>query len=259
MVESSQLPEIPANHKPIAQEIIYRAFVLPSLTGQFERIRLAMHGQVPSPQHGPLIVYLTHTSWWDAYMLFLISYRLLANGFQNYIMMEAKQLRVYRFFAWCGAFSIDRTLPGEAERSVRYITAQLRERQDRCLWIFPQGRIAPANRRPLVLYPGIARIVAQTGHATLLPVALRYEFRGTQKPEAFIACGPCHQVETGDSETATLEHLTKRLTTIADQLHADLCAEQFEGYQTILTGRQGLNHWLDSLRMRMMRRSTNSK
>jgi chlorobactene lauroyltransferase len=146
MVEPGLLPEIPANHKPFAQEIIYRAFVLPSLTGQFQRVRLAMHGQVPSPQQGPLIVYLTHTSWWDAYMLFLISYHLLANGFQNYIMMEAKQLRVYRFFAWCGAFSIDRTIPGDAERSIRYIVDQLQARPGRCLWIFPQGRIAPVGR-----------------------------------------------------------------------------------------------------------------
>jgi chlorobactene lauroyltransferase len=204
-------------------------------------------------------VYLTHTSWWDAYMLFLISYHLLANGFQNYIMMEAKQLRVYRFFAWCGAFSIDRTIPGDAERSIRYIVDQLQARPGRCLWIFPQGRIAPVGRRPLVLYPGIARILAQTGTATLLPVALRYEFRGTQKPEAFIYCGPCHQVEQDATDIVLLEQLTQRLTTAANQLHADVCEEQFDGYQTILTGHQGLNHWLDSLRMRMMRRSATSK
>jgi chlorobactene lauroyltransferase len=259
MVDTGQLPEIPANHKPFAQEIIYRAFVLPSLTGQFQRIRLAMQGHIPTPQQGPLIVYLTHTSWWDAYMLFLISYHLLANSFQNYIMMEAKQLRVYRFFAWCGAFSIDRAIPGDAERSIQYIVGQLRERPDRCLWMFPQGRLAPASRRPLLLYPGIARILAQTGSATLLPVALRYEFRGTQKPEAFIYCGSCHQIEQGAAETALLEQLTQRLTLAADQVHADVCEERFDGYQTILTGRQGLNHWLDSLRMRMTRRSASSK
>jgi chlorobactene lauroyltransferase len=248
-------PEIPANHKPVAQEIIYHTLVLPSVQKQFHRVRVAIDGPVPQLQNGPLIVYLTHASWWDAYMLFLLYYRVLHGGYQNYIMMEAKQLRAYRFFAWCGAFSIDRTTPGDAERSIGYIANRLRERNDRCLWIFPQGRIAPPDRRPLVLFPGIARIIAQTGGVTLWPVALRYEFRGNQQPEIFIRCGPVHY-ETGQtSEGELVEKLSQCLTNAADRLRDDLLENRLDAYQTLLAGRHGLNHWFDSMRMRLSGRS----
>ncbi|GAB4109376.1 MAG: lysophospholipid acyltransferase family protein [Roseiflexaceae bacterium] len=249
-------PEIPANHIPIAQEVIYRTIVLPAVQKEFHRVRVLIDGPLPQLSNGPLIVYLTHSGWWDAYMLFVIYYLVLNQGFQNYIMMEAKQLRAYRFFAWCGAFSIDRKIPGDVDRSISYIANRLRERRERCLWIFPQGRIVPADRRPLIAYPGIARIVQQAGAATLWPVALRYEFRGEQQPEAFIRCGPFHTVtadQAFDPDALTAEIAT-RLTANADALRDDILADQrerIEAYRVLLRGREGINRWFDGLLARL--------
>ncbi len=256
---SDPQPEIPANHMPLAQEIIWRTLVLPALRNEFSRVRIKIDGPIPRPEAGPLIVYLTHSAWWDAYMLFLLYYRVLEQGFQNYIMMEAKQLRAYRFFAWCGAFSIDRKIPGDVDRSIGYIANRLRERRDRCLWIFPQGRIAPADRRPLVAFPGIARVAVQCGGATLWPVALRYEFRGEQQPEALIYCGPAHIADTNIPEAALVDEIRIRLTTAADRLRDDILAEQLDDYQVLLQGRQGINRWFDDLRAQLSGQSVNRK
>jgi chlorobactene lauroyltransferase len=244
-------PEIPASHIPAAQELIYRALVLPAVRREFHRVRVRVDGPIPSLADGPLIVYLTHSAWWDAYMLFLISYLLLPKGYQNYIMMEAKQLRAYRFFTWCGAFSIDRKIPGDAERSIAYIANRLRERPERCLWIFPQGRITPTDRRPLVAFPGIARIATQAGGATLWPVALRYEFRGEQQPEALIYCGAPHTIAATANEADLTEEVGARLTTAADTLRDDVLGERLGSYQVLLRGRDGINRWFDSWRSQL--------
>jgi chlorobactene lauroyltransferase len=255
MIDSADpRPEIPADHRPLAQELIYRALVLPAVRREFHRVRIRVEGPVPHPADGPLVVYLTHSAWWDAYMLFLLYDMVLGRGVQNYIMMEARQLRAYRFFAWCGAFSIDRDIPGDAERSIAYVAGRLRERRERCRWRFPQGRIVPPDRRPLTLFPGIARVVRQAGGATLWPVALRYEFRGEQQPEALIRCGPLHYA-TGDmAEDRLLADVGERLTANADALRDDLLSDRIGQYQVLLRGRQGINRWFDGLRARWLRR-----
>ncbi|MDZ4721148.1 MAG: lysophospholipid acyltransferase family protein [Roseiflexaceae bacterium] len=259
MLESADpQPEIPANHIPIAQEIMYRTLVIPAMRREFHWVRICVDGPIPRPADGPLVIYVTHGSWWDAYMLFLLYYRVLGGGFQNYIMMEAKQLRAYRFFAWCGAFSIDRKIPGDADRSLAYIANRLRERHDRCLWIFPQGRIAPTDRRPIVAYPGIARVVKQAGGATLWPVALRYEFRGEQQPEVLIRCGPLHYAAGDVEEEALTEEVRQRLTSAADQLRDDTLADTFDHYHMLLRGRDGINRWFDDWRARLAGRKPSS-
>jgi chlorobactene lauroyltransferase len=244
---STTQPEIPARHIPVAQEILYRAIVLPAVRGTFHCVRAHVDGPVPHPADGPLIIYLTHSAWWDAYMLFLISYRLLRSAFQNYIMMEARQLRRWRFFAWCGAFSIDRSAPGDVERSIGYSAERLRERQGRCLWIFPQGRIVPPDRRPLRIYPGIARVIRQTGGALLWPIALRYEFRGNQRPEALIRCGPAHYVNPKGSTASLTREVGRQLTATADLLRDDWLNNRIEEYPVLVSGRKGLNDHFDQL------------
>jgi 1-acyl-sn-glycerol-3-phosphate acyltransferase len=252
-------PAIPARHIPLAQELLWRAIILPSLWSTFSAARAFVEGRLPRPADGPLIVYLTHNAWWDAYMLFLIRYAVLGGGWQHYAMMEEKQLRSFRFFAWCGAFSIDPADPGDARRSLAYISRRLRERRDRCLWIFPQGRIVPADRRPLVVYPGLARIVRQTGGATLCPVALRYEFRGEQRPEVFIRIGPAHRA-SGDTKTAALTaDIRARLTCAADALREEVLHERLERYQEIMRGRPGIDRVTEALLRLLPRRAPRAR
>ncbi len=239
-------PTIPAHRNALGKELIYRTLVLPACRSMFDRVWLHIAGPVPHPSEGPVIVYMNHPGWWDGYMAFLLDKIVLNERFQSYIMMEEKQLRIYRFFTWCGAFSVDRRRPGEAERSIAYISRLLRERRDRMLWILPQGRIVPNDRRPLKVYPGIARIAKQAGDVLFWPVALRYEFRGEQRPEAFIRVGPPHTSDLTAPEEAIVADVQARLTAAVDALRDEVNEERLEAYRVLLRGKRDISRlWAD--------------
>jgi chlorobactene lauroyltransferase len=240
-------PAIPARRNRLGKELIYRTLVLPACWSMFSRVWLKVEGPLPHPADGPLVVYMNHPGWWDGYMAFLLDKRVFRERLQSYIMMEEKQLRAYRFFTLCGAFSVDRR-PGEAERSIGYISRLLRERRDRILWILPQGRIAPNDRRPITVYPGAARVALRADGALLWPVALRYEFRGEQQPEAFVRVGPPHRAEPGDNEQSLTATIQARLTTAVDALRDEVNGERLEGYRVLLEGRPGINRLFDGWR-----------
>ena len=178
-------------------------------------------------------------------MAFLLDKRVFRERLESYIMMEEKQLRAYRFFTLCGAFSVDRRRAGEADRSVGYISRLLRERRNRILWILPQGRIAPNDRRPLTVFPGAARVALRSGDALLWPVALRYEFRGEQQPEAFIRAGPPHRAQPGMDEQQLTLAIQRQLTAAVDALRDEVTNDQLDGYRELLSGRPGINRVLD--------------
>lgn len=248
-------PHIPAHHSRIAEEAIYRLLVQWPTWTQFDRVWLKIEGPLPRPADGPLIGYLNHPSWWDGYMAFLLHRELFRRAYENYLMMDERQLRLYRFFSWIGVFSVSLTDHREAARSVTYIGRRLRERRDRCLWIFPQGKLTPNDRRPLVVYPGIARIVQHAGGATLLPVALRYEFRNEQRPEAFIRLGPAHRADANFDEQLLTDDIQRRLTASVDALRDDVLNNQLDGYRVLMQGRPGINRVFDAMSRVLPRRS----
>src|SRR5262245_14366401 len=145
-------PAIPARHNAVMEGLIYRFLVRRSVWSHFERVWLKVEGPLPHPADGPLIVYLNHPAWWDGYMAFILSREVLHGRFRSYLMMEERELRRYRFFAWCGCFSVERENARSAVGSLLYISHILAQRRSRALWIFPQGEIAPNDRRPLAVY-----------------------------------------------------------------------------------------------------------
>jgi 1-acyl-sn-glycerol-3-phosphate acyltransferase len=243
---NSDQPAIPARHNRLGDALVYWGLVRWAIWSHFDRVWLKVEGSLPA--EGPLIFYLNHPSWWDGYMAFVLNRVALCDRFQSYLMAEEKQLRRYRFFAWSGAFSVDRQDARSATRSVAYISRILRERRDRALLIFPQGEITPNDRRPLMTFPGVAWIARRAGGATLWPVALRYEFRGEQRPEAFIRAGPAHHVSANaDARRLTVE-VGQRLTTACDALRDEVTEGRLDEYRVLLRGRSGVNRVFDAVR-----------
>jgi 1-acyl-sn-glycerol-3-phosphate acyltransferase len=246
------LPTIAAGHRPLGAALVYWALVRWGIWSHFDRVWLKVVGPLPHAADGPLIVYLNHPSWWDGYMCFLLNRVVLRDRFQGYLMMEEPELRRYRFFAWAGCFSVDRHNARSAARSVAYISRLLGARRDRSLYIFPQGEITPNDRRPLAAYPGVAHIARRAGGATLWPVALRYEFRGEQRPAAFIRAGPAHYTPpNSENPRALTGEIERRLTVATDALRDEVNAGRLDGYQTLLRGRSGVNRVFDALRGRL--------
>jgi 1-acyl-sn-glycerol-3-phosphate acyltransferase len=241
-------PAIPARHHFLGGQLVYWALVRWAIWSHFDHVWLAIDGQLPRSEQGPLIGYLNHPSWWDGYMAFVLNRAVLRDRFEPYLMMEERELRRYQFFAWCGAFSVDRHDPRSAMRSVAYIGRLLATRRSRSLWIFPQGTITPNDRRPLAAYSGVAHVARRAGGATLWPVALRYEFRGEQRPDAFIRAGPAHHVPADADARALTAEIAGRLTAACDTLRDDVAAERLDGYRPLLRGRPGVNRVFDAAR-----------
>jgi 1-acyl-sn-glycerol-3-phosphate acyltransferase len=248
MPNHPDLPAIPARRNWLGDRIIYWALVRWGVWSHFDRVWLKAVGPLPHPADGPLIVYLNHPSWWDGYICFLLNRLVLRDRFEGFLMMEEPELRRYRFFTWAGCFSVDRHDTRSAARSVAYIGRQLAARRRRSLYIFPQGAIAPNDRRPLAIYPGIAHIARRAGGATLWPVALRSEFRGEQRPEAFIRAGPPHHAPAGADPRAVVSEVEQRLAGAADALRDEVVGDRLAEYRTLLRGRAGVNRVFDTLR-----------
>jgi 1-acyl-sn-glycerol-3-phosphate acyltransferase len=249
-MNSPDLPAIPARRNRLGEALIYWALVRWAVWSHFDRVWLKVEGPLPHPADGPLIIYSNHPSWWDGYMCFLLTRMVLRGRFEAYLMMEEPQLRRYRFFTWAGCFSVDRDAPRSAARSVAYIGRLLAARRARALAIFPQGAIAPNDRRPLNIYAGVAHVARRAGGATLWPVALRYEFRGEQRPEVFIRAGPAHHAPADVDARALTVEVTRRLTTAADALRDDVTEGRLDEYRVLLRGRAGVNRLWDAVRGR---------
>jgi 1-acyl-sn-glycerol-3-phosphate acyltransferase len=241
-------PAIPARHSRAGGALIYWGLVRSALWSHFARVWLRAEGPIPTPADGPLIFYLNHPSWWDGYLALVLSRMVLRDQFQTFCMMDEGELRRYRFFSWIGAFSVDRRDARSAMRSVAYISRLLAERPGRALAIFPQGEITPNDRRPLAMFSGLAHVARRAGGATLWPVALRYEFRGEQRPEAFIRAGPAHYARAdADPRTITAD-AAARLTAACDALRDEMIGGRLDEYRVLLRGRLGPDKLLDAAR-----------
>lgn len=183
----------------------------------------------------PLIIYANHSSWWDGLTTFEIS---RAAKFDEFVMMEEKQLKNLSLFRKLGAFSVVRENPREAVKSINYAARLLKENSRRTLWIFPQGEILPNDTRPLKFFHGLSRIIEKIGKCTVVSAAMRYEFLGNYKPEvlAKIDKPEIFSIDKNDNNYDAKE-MTRRfenqLTKTLDDLKSDILTKNLQGYENI--------------------------
>jgi 1-acyl-sn-glycerol-3-phosphate acyltransferase len=151
----------------------------------------------------------------------------------SFVMMEEKQLKTLFLFRKLGAFSVIRENPREAVKSINYAANLLKIKQDRVVWIFPQGEILPNDIRPLVFYNGISKIVEKVENCYVLPIAFRFEFLGKWKPEVFVKIGKADFIESGSLKELT-KYLALRLTETLDGLKQEIIENKTKQYQNLL-------------------------
>lgn len=181
----------------------------------------------------PLIIYANHSSWWDG----LIILEVLSNfKFDNFVLMEEKQLRKLRFFRRLGAFSVVRENPREAKKSIEYSVKILTEKINRTLLIFPQGEILHNDIRPLGFFNGLSEIIEQSGNCLVCPLVIRYEFRGNFKPEIFITIGEPRAFNFADKITRkkVTKELEEAMTFYLDDLKSNLINNDTAHFTKIL-------------------------
>jgi 1-acyl-sn-glycerol-3-phosphate acyltransferase len=138
-------------------------------------------------RQGPLLLVSNHCSWWDPLVAIHVTERLLAG--EGYAMMDAKNLERLPFFSLIGAFGVDLSKPSDGASAIRY-AAGLLDKPGRLLWVFPQGRERPSSVRPLDFRPGSGEIARVAKVPGTIPVGIRYEFGGEERPELWLSFGP---------------------------------------------------------------------
>ena len=177
----------------------------------------------------PLIIYANHSSWWDGLIAFKIS---RAANLDSFIMMEEKQLKKLPFFRKLGAFSVIRDSPREAFTSINYAAKLLSEKSNRCLWIFPQGKILPNNKRPINFSPGVCAIIKKLKNCAVISFALKYEFLNNYKPDIFTMFGDLEEIHNTKTLSAREKALCleKNLTDLLEKLNSDINNQNLKNY-----------------------------
>ncbi|MEZ5425576.1 MAG: lysophospholipid acyltransferase family protein [Pyrinomonadaceae bacterium] len=181
----------------------------------------------------PLISFANHSSWWDGLILFEL---FTGFSFENYVLMEEKNLRRFWLFRKLGAFSIVPGDPRETLKSLNYAVKLLKENPKTNLLVFPQGSIIPNDKRPVKFYNGLARIIEKAGTCSVLPIALRYEFLEDFKPTVFINVGKIKHFEnkTFGSEISLTDFLEKKLTEVLDEVVSKIINQDFNNFIKLL-------------------------
>jgi 1-acyl-sn-glycerol-3-phosphate acyltransferase len=141
---------------------------------------------------GPLLVALSHSSWWDPILGMHLAWRFTPSRL-GFAPMDAAQLRRFNFFRRLGVFGIDPDSPESGTQMVQFLEAAFARHPRPSLWITPQGRFADP-RAPLVVRPGAAAVAARLSAGgsganpagpgvRVLAVAVEYPFWSDRRPE----------------------------------------------------------------------------
>ena len=197
---------------------------------------------------GPVLIVSNHTSWWDPLVvLYLTEHTLRCDG---HAMMDAGNLLRLPFFAMVGAFGVDLANPSDGAGAMRY-AARLLSAPGRMVWVFPQGRERPVTERPLGFRAGSAE-VARVARCVTVPIGLRYEHRGAERPELLMSIGQALPW-TKDVTAARAAH-EAAVTARLDALDAALREGGTEGFEVLeATGPGAAARWAERALVAMTR------
>lgn len=102
--------------------------------------------------------------------------------------MEDKQMQQYTFFSKIGAFSINLENPRASIQSLRYAVKSL-ERENSCLFIYPEGTITPASDSAPDFKGGLAWLYTKTENVDYVPIHIYAHFLRSSKPELYLSIG----------------------------------------------------------------------
>ncbi len=157
------------------------------LRRRFGHVRVqGLHHLEAALRAGPVLAVSNHCSWWDPLVVLVLAEHCGADG---RAMMDARNLRRLPFFRLLGAFGVDLDDRADGALALRSAARHL-SAPGRLLWIFPQGRERPEDPRPLGFRPGSAMVARLARASVTIPVALRYVFAGSERPELLVAIGP---------------------------------------------------------------------
>ncbi|MBN2013174.1 lysophospholipid acyltransferase family protein [candidate division KSB1 bacterium] len=182
---------IKAQHNHLALWLFDR-YILRLMRNHFHSFQL-LGAIEPIDPTAPLLLLPNHASWWDGFFIYLLN----RHFFQRhlYMMMQEEQLRRFWFFSKVGAYSIQPGNQDSVDESLEY-TATLLQSSDKppAVCIFPQGKLMPWGKRPVIFKPGVRQILERaTSPVQVLLVATRIEYTSSQHADVFFQLSECYR------------------------------------------------------------------
>ena len=192
----------------------------------------------------PLIVALSHSSWWDPIAAVLMKDALMPSR-ASCSPMDRVQLERFGFFRKIGIFGIDPDDPGAASPMVAYVMDRMREHPRPTLIITPQGRFADV-RAPVEVRPGTALLAARLAREGRAPrvigMAVEYPFWIDRKPEMLVRISDIAAPEDAARASAWQRAIERGMAENAASLAALAIARDPSRFRTALGSGSGAVH-----------------
>lgn len=208
------------------------------LRRSFNSVRLK--GKFPSQATASLIL-VNHSSWWDGLVSFYLSQTQLTQD--SYAMMGEPGLKRFPFFRKIGAFSIQTNSKSSLINSLHYAVSLLK--QEKAIWMFPQGKEQHTELRPLRFQSGAAYLLEKVPEVLIIPVTYYYTFLHEQKPELFIEIGKPFQLTLKKRSIMTAE-LEQIITQQLDKQRDEIKLERLDHYRFLINGQRSISDFIDS-------------
>lgn len=117
-------------------------------------------------------------------------------------------MRKHSFFSKIGAFSIDLGNPKASLRSLRYAIESL-ERENACLFIYPEGKITPASGSTPDFKNGLSWLYKKANEIDFVPIGIYMHSYRSAEPELYLSIGSSvvHDIKLNNNElTELFEH-----------------------------------------------------
>jgi 1-acyl-sn-glycerol-3-phosphate acyltransferase len=135
-----------------------------------------------------VLVVANHISWWDGFWVEYLNRKRIHRKF--YFMMLEEQLKRYRFFQYCGGFSVKKG-SREVVDSIDY-TLELLSKDENMVLMFPQGKIYSSYNSEVLFESGIQHIIERCKDETqVIFVVNLTDYFSDSKPNLFIYTKVC--------------------------------------------------------------------
>lgn len=140
------------------------------------------------PENKAVLFTPNHFSWWDGFLIQKIQREFLPKK-NFFILMLVKQLKVYRFFNWMGAYGVEQESISSVMQTVKY-TRELLSSPENLVIIYPQGEIRPYGIDKVVLQKGITKFAGgEASNSVVIPIAFKIQFDEDKKPAVYCSFG----------------------------------------------------------------------
>lgn len=210
------------------------------LQRNFHRLHLLRLAPLEPLQGYPLLVCLTHPSWWDPLIGLYLSQRFFPDR-SHYAPIAAAGVAKYKFFERLGFFGIEPATGNGARQFLRIGQAAL-SCPEGAFWVTPQGAFTDVRRRPIAIEPGVGYLARRLRRFAMLPLSLEYCFWNERFPEAFACFGRPILAESGAEHSAAewTRIFSQCLEEASDSLAAKVQLRDRTLFEALIQGRAGI-------------------